>query len=139
MNRCTPVLTYPPVHPPSWRLPVAARDVPSQVRCPPLLLKFSLSCSTVRSAAPLKARAMPSGTWKQRGAPQPWSDGWSLRKGAESKVCVNPAWRPRHTPVLCFLDTSSTRRETAQSQAGRFDCLIAHSRRAPGKSTASSG
>ena len=53
-----------------------------------------------------------------------------LEKGTKSKSFVDLAWRAQQTSVLCLMDIRATRREIAQSQAGR--CL-----QAPGKSTRS--
>lgn len=60
----------PPAHLPPQCLPLVAREAPFQAHHPLLLLKFSLSCSMVHSAAPLKPRAMPPDTWKQTEAPR---------------------------------------------------------------------
>lgn len=53
-----------------------------------------------------------------------------FEKGTKSKSFVDLAWRAQQTSVLCLVDIRATRREIAQSQAGR--CL-----QAPGKSTRS--
>lgn len=57
----------PPAHPPPQCLPLVARDAPFQAHCSLLLRKFSLSCSMVHSAAPLKPRALPLDTLKLHG------------------------------------------------------------------------